>query len=200
MATSLASLVSEVMLITKRPDLQDRTTAFVKAATLKAHSSDFYYKDLHENAVQFQSPEYIQNFVPTDIFSNFRKAKYVRVWIGDMKGRPGHFLEPIQIENSLDSYQKIKSDVFYMAGQYLQIRTRTPVLRVLFGAYLHPMVVDEAYSSWIANEYPACIVNEAARRIFKSIGQDQQSAEFAQLVAEDYAELKMSNVDDIPVT
>lgn len=194
-------IVAEVVIITRRPDLEERTQSAVRAATLKAHHSDFYYKDLYEQSVEFGQEYFIQNFLPTDIFPNFRKAKYVRFWHGDVDGQPGRFLEPIQIENSLDGYGCNKADVFYMAGQLLQIRTSAPIKRCLFGAYLHPKIIPvNDYCSWIANEYPWAIIHEAARSIFKAIGKDSEAAEQTRLVAEEYQLLKMSNVDDVPLT
>lgn len=194
-------IVQEVITVTRRPDLTERIESAVKSATLKAHHSDFFYKDLYEQSVEFGQEYYIQNFLPTDIFPAFRKAKYIRFWHGDVDGYPGHFLEPIQIENSIDDYGCIKADVFYMAGQLLQIRTSAPIKRCLFGAYLHPVITPvNAYCSWIANEYPWAIIYEAARVVFRGIGKDQEAAEMARLVAEEYQVLKLSNVDDVPLT
>lgn len=199
---TLEELVAEVINITKRPDLQARTESAVKAATLKMHHSDFYYKDLIETAIEFQDEFYIQNFVPSEVIPLYRKAKYIRVWSGDAPtGGPGIFLENIQIENSVDQYSSIKTDVFYMAGQNLQIRTSCPVKRILFGAYVHPTITpEESYNSWIAREYPYAIVYEAARAIFYSIALSQQSQTYAQMTAEILREISMSSVDALPFT
>lgn len=198
---TFAEILAEVIGITKRPDLQDRTMSAIRAATLKMHQSDFFYKDLVEVPVQFTEAAYIQNFLPTDILPYFRKAKYIRFWQGDVDGQPGPFLTPIQVENSNDSYGYIKTDVFYMAGQLLQIRTCDPCYRVLFGAYVNPVIAPiESYSSWIANEYPYAIIYEAVRTIFRSIGFTEQANEYAGLAGEVLAEIKLSCIDDIPVT
>lgn len=194
-------LVAEVVTLTRRPDLEERISPAVRAATLKAHHSDFYYKDLYEQSVEFGQEYFIQNFLPTDIFPNFRQAKYIRFWHGDVDGYPGAFLDPIQIENSIDGYGCIKADVFYMAGQLLQIRTSAPIKRCLFGAYVHPVITPvNAYCSWIANEYPWAIIYEAARTIFKAIGKDSEAGEMSRLVGEEYQILRMSVVDSVPLT
>lgn len=195
-------LVDEVISITKRPDLRSRTESAVKAATLKMHHSDFYYKDLVETAVQFNQEFYLQNFVPSEVIPRYRKAKYIRIWQGGAPdGMPGIFLENIQIENSMGQYQEVKTDVFYMAGQNLQIRTSCPLKHILFGAYVHPVVSPEAeYDSWIAREYPYAIVYEAARSIFYSIALTQQSQTYAQMTAEVLREISMSSVDALPFT
>jgi len=43
---SLAQLSTDVIALTKRPDLVAETTLAVKMATLKAHNSDYYPRDL----------------------------------------------------------------------------------------------------------------------------------------------------------
>lgn len=194
-------LYDEVILITKRPDLVDRTKQCLRSATIKAHHSDFYFKDLVESPVQFTDLFYLQSFLPTEVVPNFRMAKYIRLWDGDNYGNPGKFLEPIQIENSLNRYGQNKTDVFYMAGQLLQIRGAGTVDKVLFGCYVNPVITPEAsYSSWIANEQPYAIIYEAARQIFKSISFTEQANEYSSLVADEYAELKLSYVDSVPYT
>lgn len=199
---TFAELVAEVILLTRRPDLTERVNSAVRAATLKAHHLDFFYKDLLEQSIQFVTAAYIQNFLPTDIFPQFRKAKYLRVWHGDdVDGYPGNFLKFIQIENSLDAYNYIKTDVFYQSGQLLQARGCQPLDKLLFGAYVHPTITPEAaYCSWIAKEMPYAIIYEAARTIFKSIGMDQQSAEMDRLAGEQFSLLRMSYIDDAPIT
>lgn len=199
---TFAELAAEVALLTRRPDLTDRINSAVRAATLKAHQSDFFYKDLFEQSIEFVTPAYIQNFLPTDIFPLFRKIKYLRIWHGDdVTGYPGQFLDLIQIENSLDAYKNIKTNVFYQAGQLLQCRGTCPLDKLLFGAYCHPVITPEnAYCSWIAKEMPWAIIYEATRTIFKSIGLDQQAAEMDRLAAEQFLMLKMSYVDDAAIT
>lgn len=194
-------LTKEVIVITKRPDLLERIQGAVKAATLKMHHSDFYYRDIYEVAVEFSEEGILQNFIPTEVAPLFRKIKYVRFWNGGVDGTPGRFLENIQIENSNDQYGYIKSDVFYMAGQKLQIRTTSAVKHVLFGCYLHPVITPaSSYKSWIADEYPYAIVYEAARTIFRSIGFQEQANEYSQLTSEILSEIRLSCVDDTPWT
>ena len=182
---NFAEIRAEVLNLTKRPDLTTKTNSAITSATLKAHQSNFYYKDIVEVAVEFGTSQNIQNFLPTDVLPRFRKAKYIRQWYGDATtGQPGVFFTPIQIENSLDAYNYIRTDVFYMAGQLLQIRGTNAVDRILFGAYQHPQATETGYNSWIANELPYAIIYEAARIIFLSIGQQELSTGMASLVSE----------------
>lgn len=198
---TFAEIFVEVMLIVKRPDLVERVESAIRAATLKMHHSDFYYKDLVEAPIEFTETKALQSFVPSEVLPRFRKTKYIRFWQGGVDGRPGPFLDHIQIENSLDSYNYMKENVFYMAGIQLQIRCCPAVQRVLFGCYLHPVVAPVAnYESWIAREYPYAIIYEAARTVFRSIGYSEQANEFSGLAAEVLSEIKISSIDDMPLT
>lgn len=199
---NFAELCAEVNIVVKRPDLASRVEGAVRAATLKMHHSDFFYKDILETAIIFDDALSLQSFTPSEAIPNFRKAKYLRFWHETTTGAmPGAFLEPITIENSLDGYHTMKTNVFYMAGKQLQMRCCPAVKHILFGAYVHPIITPaESYSSWIAEEYPYAIIYEAIRTIFRSIGFTEQANEFAQLSAEILGEIKMSSVDDIPLT
>lgn len=193
-------LCDEVKSITRRPDLSARIESAVKASTLKAHQSDFYYPDIIEAAVEFTNESHIQNFNAYEIVPRFRKAKYLRQWFGEVGGDPGKFYEHIQIEEAFDGYGYIKQDVFYFAGQNLQIRSRIPVKRVLFGCYVHPSLDTNNFTSWIAKEVPFAIIYDACRTLFKSIALDAEARDYDNLTSEQYASLKMSYIDDAPWT
>lgn len=199
---NFAELVAEVTEIVKRPDLATRISSAVQAATLKAHSSDYYYRDIRESGVQFDAARYVLNFNPRDIFPEFRKLKYLRVWNPDtvpagVTGEglgAGSFLTPITIGMSQDSYKVDNTDVFYMAGDLIQIRNCVPRQYFLFGAYVHPNVTPEAYSSWIATDYPWAIIYEACRSVFQAIGFQEQSADMRAQAAEAYQILRVNSV------
>ena len=194
-------LVSEVLSIVKRPDQMPRIESAVRAATLKAHRQDYFFRDLKETGVQFTDPAYIQNFLPTQIFgARFRKIKYIRVWNYDATdtnhGMLGTFLTPIDIENSVDSYGYTKANVFYMAGELVQIRTSLPLSHCLVGAYLNPLIATPAtFDSWIAEQQPYAIVYEACRQVFNQIGKTADAGAMTNATAEEYAQLKLDSVN-----
>jgi wobble nucleotide-excising tRNase len=62
------------------------------------------------------------------------------------------------------------------------------------GVYVHPVVLQVGYSSWIADEYPDAILHEAASRIYKILGEDSQANDQRQLAMEAYMRIDMSNI------
>lgn len=196
MNATLTSLVNDVYTLTNRPDLVGETIIAVRNATLKAHNSDYYYKDLFETGIQFDFPKAQQAVEYKQLIPRWRSLKYVRkCYVGtDGKPCPTEFLEVIAPENVVDAYSVNREDVCYVAGIELQIRANTALQYALLGCYIHPDVTPDNYKSWIADEQPAAIVYAAAAIVFKTIGYDEQTAAYQSLVTEEYAQLKISNI------
>lgn len=189
-------LVEEVYVLTNRRDLVAETKSAIKAATLKAHRSDFYSKDIFETGVEFETSEFRQSLDYVSLLSNFRAFKYLRR-VEDENDDVGAFFEIISPDEVLDSYGCNKTDIAYVAGRVLEIRASVNFSKVLLGAYVLPIVREGAYNSWVAEQNPFVIIYEAARVVFKAIGYDEQSAAFTQLVAEEFNLLKMSALSDV---
>lgn len=189
-------LVTEVQIITNRPDLVARTKSAVKAATLKAHKTDFYSKDLYETGIEWDTAEFRQSFDYVTLISNFRAIKYLRR-VEDENDDMGTFLDIITTDEILDSYGTGKTDIAYIAGRVLEIRSSVEFSKALLGAYVLPIVREIDYASWVAEQFPFFIIYEAARVIFKSIGYDEQSATFSQLVGEELILLRLSALSDV---
>lgn len=193
--TTLTSLIADVYTLTNRPDLVGETLLAVKSATLKAHHSDFFPKDLQEEGVQFGFSLTQQTLEYKTLVPRWRSLSYLRKFdYSTPPGTPGKFLEILTPTNVLDSYSVNKEDVCYLAGLELNIRTREAQQYFLLGCYVHPNLVTETYSSWIADEHPYAIIYEAAATVFKTIGFDEQEAAYRRMVADLYAELKSDNL------
>ena len=189
MATSFASLVADVITLTNRPDLVNETNLAVKAAVLKAHQSDDYIKDFQEVALQFTAPDYYQSLDYKSVLPYWRKPRYIRKYDASGAG-PGVFFTYIVPEQSMDLYTVDRTDIFYVAGSNIQLRSSTSFQYILVGYYNNPVVTPAGFSSWIADDHEFAIVYDAVATIFKTIGYDEQVAAYRQLVAEQYQLLK----------
>lgn len=189
-------LVAEVYLITDRADLSSATISAVKAATLKAHKSDFYSKDIYETGIEFDSADFRQSMDYITLLANFRAFKYLRR-VENATDDTGTFFDIITPDEVLDSYGLGRTDIAYVAGRVIEIRSSVTFQFALLGCYVLPIVREGAYQSWVAEQFPYAIVYEAARVVFRMIGQMEESNAQAQLVAEEYSELKMSALSDV---
>jgi len=190
-------LVAEVYEITNRPDLESETKSAIKAATLKAHKTDFYSKDIFETGIEFDSADYRQSLDYVTLFSNFRAFKYFRR-VEDETDDVGKFIAIISPDELLDAYGANRADIAYVAGRVLEIRSSVTFSKALLGCYVLPIVTpEEAYRSWVAEQAPYYIIHEACRKIFRSIGQMDEASGQRELVAEELILLKQSGLTDV---
>ena len=193
---TFAELLTEVYNLTARPDLIDLTKSAVKAATLKAHQTDFYSKDIYETNVSFLSKEYVQSLDYTAIITNYRALKYMRKW-DTSDDSPTTFFTILTPDEILDEWGRERTNVAYVAGNILEIKSSTEFDKVILACYVNPVIVEASYSSWIAVLQPYAIIHEAARVVFASIAMDAEKNSQKELVAEQYAELKINAVSDV---
>lgn len=167
---NFTELVAEVYTITNRPDLVAETALAVKSATLTLHRKDSFYKDLFETALQYTTVDYLQTIDYRTLFANYRSLKYLRKF--DPTSTPSVSVlkdefEIVTPDQVFDSYNLERSDVCYVAGSVIQVKSSTKIGYSLIGVYLNPIVSTPAtYSSWIALEAPYAIVFAAAALIF----------------------------------
>lgn len=196
MAT-FSDLTSDVMTVTNRPDLIAETQLAVKAATLKIHQSDYYFKDLFETGLVWDTAAYTQEVELNALFPRFRSLKYVRRYDTSGSGEAKEFYEILTPGELLDAYGRDRYNVAYMAGRILNIKSYETLSNALIGIYLHPDVTETGYNSWVADDHPYAIVFEAARLLFKQIGFDEQSQQFERLVAEQLTLVRMTNISAV---
>lgn len=188
---AFTALLTDVYALTKRPDLVAETAYAVKAATLKAHKSDYYPKDIVESGVVFDTSSYVQTLAHKELFPYWRSLAYARK---TTETTPSTFFEIISPTDILDSYGVEKADVCYLAGSSYQFRSSDNFQYLLLGYYSDPVIDPELYSSWIAQEQSPLIVYDAAATIFKTIGYDEQNAAYRDMVSTEIALLKQNNI------
>lgn len=187
----LQSMIDEVYGLTNRPDLVAETVIAVRAATLKAHHSDFYYKDLFETTITFAEAAYTPAFDYTTTIPRWRAANYMRK-VSD--GVAGAMLTLVTPQEILDSYGVSYVDIYYIAGLNVQIKSSTEIGKVIVGCYRHPDTAVATYESWIAREHPYAIIFDAAATIFKTIGYDEQNTAYQRMIAEQIGALRAGNI------
>lgn len=191
-----SELVAEVYLVTNRPDRASETASAVKSATLKLHNTDFYSKDIYETGVQFATSDFRQSLDYVSLIPNYRALKYFRIVTGATDDA-GRFIDIITPTEVLDSYGRTRNDIGYVAGRVLNINSATTFQYALIGAYVNPIVRAEAYSSWIAEQFPYAIIHEAARLVYMATGQLEEAQGQNRLMLEQLKLLTQSALSDV---
>lgn len=194
---TLTELINEVYILTNRPDLTGQTLAAVRSATLRAHLSDFYYKDIKENTIAYDSLAGLQQFEYKALFPRWRSLKYLRkLDISTSPYTPGAFFNILDVTDILDPYKVTKDNICYVAGTTLHARSSVAFQYCSIGYYSNPLIgsTNATFESWIADDFPWSIIYEAAARICKSIGKVAQGNAFKLDAAEQIALVKISSI------
>ena len=194
---NLAELTEAVYDLTKRPDLVSHALLAIQKATLRAHTfrGEFFYKDLFEFTIDFQSLSYLHQFEYKTLVPRWRAAKYLRKL--DMSSTPaiaGKIFTLIHPEAVLDPYQKDRNDVYYIAGLIAQVRSSTEFRYALAACYRYPDITEAGFSSWISEEHPFAIVYNAAAKIFNSVGKKDEFSMYQSMDMDEILSMKNSNI------
>lgn len=188
---AFTALLDDVYTLTNRSDLVAETTMAVRAATLKCHQSDFYPRDLVESRVQFEASANFQALAYRSLFPGFRALSYARKY---EDGAATCTLQPIEPSDIFDNYNVAKENVWYLAGEVIQIRSSTAFTDLLIGFYNNPVTLPDTYSSWVADMHPFAIVFEAASQVLRAIGNLEDANSYANMARDQLMQLRNSNI------
>lgn len=193
---TLTELISEVYSITNRPDRVAETLSSVRSATLKAHQSDYYPRDVYETGISFTSADYLQYIEYKTIIPRWRSLKYLRKYDTSGSGTAGTFFDIVPTELTQDSYGLNRDDICYLAGNVIQVRSSTEISNALLGCYLDPLigVTNATYDSWIAIQHPWYIIYEAAGRVLRMTGKLDEAMAQRALAMEELVTIKATNI------
>ncbi len=202
-----AQILADVYTLTARPDLAAETILAVRKATVKAHSADFWKGDivivpkytLPAPIVDITQPSsrFLINLADAINFPNLRKVAYIKEYInpaGQVSSAVSAWdtlianygtsprqrnYDECSPESVIDDYGTERTNYWYQAGKQVALRTYTPILYAVFGYWAYPNATASGYNSWIAQEYPDIIVEEAASLVFRMIGKADEAAAYA---------------------
>lgn len=179
-------MLNDVYSITNRPDLVAESKLAIKQATMAAHRSEHYKRDLVDGQ-QVAVSAAISNWQLSisALFPRWRQFSYLRpytVLTGSLSkiviGR-NQFLDP---DGILDDYLEEKTNVAYIAGDNLNVRLESAYDGLLISYYQNPDTNEASYTSWVATDFPGVIQIDAARRVFGMIGYEEAAARLTQLL------------------
>lgn len=194
---TLTELRNEVYTLTNRPDLVSETLTAIRAATLKLHQIDYFYKDVVETGIDFGAAAYRQQLEYRVLFPFWRALKYLRKT--DLSGYGNDtFFEVLAIPEMVeDAYKLNKTNVCYVAGSVLQVLSSTEFQYGILGYYANPNITEVGYNSWIALDHPYAIIFEAAASVFKMIGDTERFAAHSALSQMEQNNVKLSNIQSV---
>ena len=179
---NLATLQTEVYNLTNRPDLVSQTLTAIRKATMKCHLADEFRQDLQIAIVTVPVQtdfHYLLDLTNTVTYPNMRRVSYIKEYNNPIVGNEIQF-KKLHFSNLLDEYKLEKANYWYQAGMAVTIGSYKQLVQVSVAYFTYPNTATATYSSWIADQFPDAIINEAASTIFKTVGKSDEAKLYQQ--------------------
>lgn len=218
MAT-LQTLAEDVYVMTNRPDLVQETKVAIRKAIRKFHGADTFKRDLKTTRIDMRAltptePNQYRWDIPLEEFPMWRRFKSVQYPVGlvppynqipaPLRDTPVGInnirtFEQITPDNLYDGYGYERYNYFMVIGNTVNVKSGWYVDFLEFAYYQWPLIptsTADTIGSWIVNDFPEAITEEAAGVVFKMIGKDEEFNRFQQLFAENLAILKTTDLGE----
>lgn len=162
--------VSEVLELVNRPEKKVEAENAVNTVLSLAIYKASFVNDLVETTI---NAEPLQNafsgVVDLTVHTNFRKLKYIRPT--QLVG----FLKPKQPQGVILGGQVLR-DVYWISGTKLNWTSATATNTLEIGYYVYPPTLSDASPNhWFLEAAPYAIIDLAAARLFRRIGDDKSA-------------------------
>lgn len=177
--TTFAELESLVVEQTRRPEIPAITKAAIRTATMRAHHTDFFPKDVAVGALTYVPNSATYRDFP-DLSSLLTRLRSVKT----LQGLESATMAPVEafefrdVDDVYDADGNRRPSIYNIIGDTLRVypQTQTGLLQVIY--YQNPAIVEANYSSWIANTYPDELAAWASAIVFARTGFAEMAQEF----------------------
>lgn len=177
--TTFAKLESLVVAQTRRPEIPAVTQAAIRTATMRAHHTDFFPKDVAVGTITYSPNSAIfRDFA--DVSSTLTRLRSIKSLQGleAVSMAPVESFEYRELDDVYDAEGNRRPSIYNIIGDTLRIypQTQTGLVQVYY--YQNPSVTEDIYYSWIADMYPDELAAWAAAIVFARTGFAEMAQEF----------------------
>lgn len=193
------SMIADIYSLTKRSDRVAETALALRKATMKFHQADLWKNDLRSASVDLPVLAVTDDYRYTFDFSDpatyplWRRTAMIKELNNPLSGVETNYKE-LDADRLLDSYRVEDIDYWYQAGQQGSLRSSKVLSAVEVTYYKYPNVTAAGYDSWIAQQFPDAIIEEAVSNVFRVIGKDAEARMLASNFADNLHFLTISQV------
>lgn len=170
---NFSEAIAEVMDVTKRPDKEAEIARAINASISECTIKSSFARDLVETSISIDPTLYgatiqFNNTSPANSIERFRKIKYIKA--SGVKG----YLHPIGAEYLFSPEGFMQKNRYYIGGDNLTYVLSNLASSLEIGYYQYPKILDKVTNKthWMLEVMPWPILELAAARIFRSIGDD----------------------------
>ena len=178
--TTFAEMEALVVGQTRRPEVPAVTQAAIRTATLRAHHTDFFNRDLVAGSLTYTPSSSASFYDFTDISSTLNRLRAFQVLecIDATTLVPTEALEYRELQDLYDSDNLRRTSIYTMIGDTLRVYPVAATGKLNAYYYKNPVTTEVGYSSWIADTYPDELAMWAAAIVFARTGFAEMAADF----------------------
>ena len=173
---NFSEVVTEIIGITGRPDKATAIGVAINAAISLCTMKASFARDLVETSIPISPSEYTGTFqfnnLQVPVVTRFRKFKYVKAY--GVKG----YLNPTSPEKVFTPGGISQRNVYYLSGDSITyiLQNTAPSLEIGYYQYAPVLDANKNNTHWMLEVMPYTIIDLAAARIFRDIGDDASAA------------------------
>ena len=173
---NLEAIVAEVLARTMRVDKTDEIRKSVRKAIRMVHTAAYFPRDIVEEEVDLGGT--YQKF---KIQLPPRVRKFTNVAPLNSNGDPvpittkNNTFEYVNAQDIITSHHERKSDIYYVTGGTLTVKSTVGAQKLYVGFYALPEISDNQLETWLMRDYESVFIDAALADFYSSIGRTQQA-------------------------
>jgi hypothetical protein len=192
--TTFAEMEALVVGQTRRPEVTAVTQAAIRTATLRAHHTDFFPRDLAPGTLSYTPLSGAQYYDLPDLTTLLPKLRSLQSLKSvDSTGKPIENFEYRELQDLYDSDNVLRTSMYTMIGDTLRVYPQVSTGLLATTYYKNPVVTEAGYSSWVANEYPDELAMWAAAIVFARTGFAEMAQDFQRTHVQPFKELLVAS-------
>lgn len=193
--TTFAEMEALVVGQTRRPEVPAITQAAVRTATLRAHHTDFFPRDLTLGQLDYAPSSISYSYDFPNLQSLFPRLRAIQLLqsVDPIALVPVEELEFRDIDDLYTAEGEMRMHVYTRIGDTLRVYPSAPTGK--FSVYYHrnPITQTSTYSSWIADEYPDELAMWAAAIVWARTGYTDMAADAQKTHVQPFKELLIAS-------
>jgi hypothetical protein len=192
--TTFAEMEALVVGQTRRPEVTAVTQAAIRTATLRAHHTDFFPRDLAPGTLSYTPLSSAQYYDLPDLTTLLPKLRSLQSLKSvDSTGKPIENFEYRELQDLYDSDNVLRTSMYTMIGDTLRLFPAAATGQFAIYFYKNPVTTEVGFSSWIADNYPDELAMWAAAIVFARTGFAEMAADFQKTHVIPFKELLVSS-------
>lgn len=191
------AMLTDVVGVTNRPDLEVESAIALRAATTNAHLTDMYFRDIAVTQVQLpNSSNQLGLDIPTlfGLVRGFIDIRPIDQSFNLLAPSQGSKIEIVEAGDIYDpEYGNLRTNIAYASGSSLVVRSPIQCWGYAVQWAKAPQVRRDLYDSWIAQISPSIIIYWAAAIVLNTNGNEEKARSYLTQVEKLYIPQLKSN-------